>query len=233
MLSFVVPAHNEAELLGRTLTALVAAARAAGEPWEIIVVNDDSTDRTAEIGAEHEARVLTVHYRRIAATRNAGARAAIGDILFFIDADTVVTPQAVRAAVRVLRHGAVGGGCVPRFDGPVPFYAAVLERAVLPFLLPLLKMAAGCFLFCSAAAYAAAGGFDERLFWSEEVAFGNRLKRLGRFVILRERVATSGRKMRTHSLAGLMRVAVRLALGRPSALEYWYGRRDEPPRDPV
>jgi glycosyltransferase involved in cell wall biosynthesis len=233
MISFVVPAHNEAELLGRTLTALVAAGQATGEPWEIIVVNDGSTDRTAEIGREHGARVVNVQYRRIAATRNAGARAARGDFLFFIDADTVVTPEAVRVALRVLRHGAVGGGCVPRFDGPVPLYAAVLERAVFPVVLPLLKMAAGCFLFCSAAAYAAVGGFDERLLWSEEVAFGNRLKRLGRFVILRQRVATSGRKMRTHSILGLLRVAGRLALGRPSALEYWYGQRGDAQRPPA
>jgi len=225
MISFVVPAHNEAELLGRTLAALGAAAQAAGEPWEVIVVNDASTDRTAAIGVEHGARVITVNYRQIAATRNAGARATVGEWLCFVDADTVVTARAVRGAVRALRGGAVGGGCVARFDGPVPLYAAVLERAVLPVLLPLLRMAPGCFLFCTRAAYSAAGGFDEALFWSEEVAFGNRLKRLGRFVILRERVATSGRKLRAHSALGLLRVGIRLALGRRAGLDYWYGQR--------
>jgi glycosyltransferase involved in cell wall biosynthesis len=225
MISFVVPAHNEAELLGRTLTALSASARAVGEPWEVIVVNDASTDRTGAIGLEHGARVLAVNHRQIAATRNAGARAAAGDLLFFIDADTVVTARAVRAAVRALRGGAVGGGCAVRFDGPVPLYAAVLERAVLPVLLPLLRMAPGCFLFCTRQAYLAAAGFDEALFWSEEVAFANRLKRQGRFVLLREVVFTSGRKMRAHSALGLLRVGVRLALGRRTGLEYWYGQR--------
>jgi glycosyltransferase involved in cell wall biosynthesis len=225
MISFVVPAHNEAELLGRTLAALTESAHAAGEPWDVIVVNDGSTDRTAEIGAAHGARVINVNHRRIAATRNAGARAAAGDVLIFVDADTVVNPQTIQAALRALRSGAVGGGCVPRFDGPVPLYATILERAVLPIFLPLLKMAPGCFLFCTRSAYVAAGGFDESLSWSEEVAFGNRLKRLGRFVVLRERVATSGRKVRTHSALGLLRVGLRLALGNPSGLEFWYGRR--------
>lgn len=227
MISFVVPAHNEAELLGRSLTALCDSARTVGEPWEVIVVNDASTDRTPEIGLEHAARVISVNHRQIAATRNAGARAAAGDLLFFIDADTVVTAQAVRAAVRALQRGAVGGGSAVRFDGPVPLYAAVLERAVLPVLLPLLRMAPGCFLFCTRLAYIAAGGFDENLFWSEEVAFANRLKRQGRFVILREFVVTSGRKVRAHSALGLLRVGVRLALRRRSGLDYWYGQGAE------
>jgi glycosyltransferase involved in cell wall biosynthesis len=225
MLSFVVPAHNEAELLGRTLVALSESTGLVGEPWEIVVVNDASTDRTGELASAHGARVLTVNHRQIAATRNAGALAARGDLLFFVDADTVVTAAAVRAAVGAMRGGAVGGGSRVRFDGRVPLYAAILERAVLPVLLPLLKMAPGCFFFCTRQAYIAAGGFDERLFWSEEVAFANRLKRQGRFVMLREFVVTSGRKMRAHSALGLARVGLQLALGRRGALDYWYSRR--------
>jgi glycosyltransferase involved in cell wall biosynthesis len=223
MISFVIPAHNEAALLGRTLAALHESARAAGEPYEVIVVDDASTDGTGPLAREHGAQVLAVNFRRIAATRNAGARAAAGELLFFVDADTTVTARAVRAAVRALRGGAVGGGAAVRFDGPVPLYAAILERVVLPVLLPLLRMAPGCFLFCTRRAYLAAGGFDEALAWSEEVAFGNRLKRQGRFVILRERVITSGRKVRAYSAWELLRVGVRLACGRREGLDYWYG----------
>jgi hypothetical protein len=107
----------------------------------------------------------------------------------------------------------------------VPLYAAVLERAVLPVLLPLLKVAPGCFLFCTRQAYQAAGGFDEALSWSEEVAFARRLQRQGRFVLLREFVITSGRKVRAHSALGLLGVGIRLALGRRAGLDYWYGPR--------
>jgi glycosyltransferase involved in cell wall biosynthesis len=225
MLSFIIPAHNEAELIGRTLAAVHRSAPAAGEPYEVIVVDDGSTDATSAIAREHGAWVVAVNYRKIAATRNAGARAATGDLLFFVDADTMVTERAVRAAVRALRGGVVGGGSAVRFDGPVPLYAAILERVVLPLLLPLLRMAPGCFLFCTRRAYLIAGGFDESLFWSEEVAFGNRLKRQGRFVILRECVITSGRKLRAHSALSLLRVAVRLARGDRAGLEYWYTQR--------
>jgi glycosyltransferase involved in cell wall biosynthesis len=230
MISFVIPAHNEAELLGRTLLALHESARAAGAPYEIIVVDDASTDATAALARDHGAQVVAVNFRQIAATRNAGARAAAGDALCFVDADTLVPGQLLRAALRALRAGAVGGGAAVRFDGPVPLYAMLLEQVVLPVLLPLLKMAPGCFLFCTRRAYLGAGGFDESLAWSEEVAFGKRLKRQGRFVMLREAVITSGRKVRAYSALEMVKVGVRLALGQREALDYWYGphRRSTP-----
>jgi cellulose synthase/poly-beta-1,6-N-acetylglucosamine synthase-like glycosyltransferase len=225
MISFIIPAHNEAELIGRTLAAMHESARAVGEPYEVIVADDASLDGTGRIAQEHGAQVVAVNFRHIAATRNAGARVASGEMLFFVDADTMVTARAVRAAIGALRGGAVGGGSAVRFDGPVPLYAAILERVVFPELLPLLKMAPGCFLFCTRRAYLAAGGFDEGLFWGEEVAFGKRLKRQGRFVMLREFVITSARKLRARSALDLLRVGAQLALGRRAGLEYWYGPR--------
>src|SRR5262245_46006339 len=141
MISFIIPAHNEEALLGRTLAAAHAAARELGRPYEIVVANDASTDRTGEIAAAQGARVVAVNRRQIAATRNAGAAAATGDILFFVDADTQVTAEAVRAAVKRLANGAVGGGAAVHFDeGPLPLYARILER-LLPPLLHLLAMA--------------------------------------------------------------------------------------------
>ena len=235
MISFIIPAHNEEALIGRTLAAVHDAALALGEPYEVIVADDASTDRTGALARERGARVVAVNRRQIAATRNAGARAAAGELFFFVDADTVATKRALRAALRALRGGAVGGGCTARFaDGPAPAYGRVMEW-FLPPVLHALGLAPGCFLFCTRRAYLAAGGFDEALYSTEEVAFGRRLKRLGRFVILREFVFTSGRKLRTHTALGLLRIAFRLGLGGPQALrrrdglEYWYGPREAPP----
>ena len=196
MISFIIPAHNEEALLGRTLTALDEAAQKVGEPYEIVVSSDASTDRTDEIALSHGARVVSVAHRQIAATRNAGAAAATGEILIFVDADTMITEAALRAALRALEGGAVGGGAAVCFDGgPLPLYARILER-LLPPVLRLLRLAPGCFIFCTREAYVAACGFDETLYATEEVGFAQRLKSCGRFVILREFVITSARKLR-------------------------------------
>jgi len=232
VISFIVPAHNEQVLIGQSLAAMHEAARALEESYEIIVANDASTDRTEEIALAHAARVVAVNRRQIAATRNAGAAAASGELFFFVDADTVVTRQALAAAVRALRGGAVGGGSVVRFAPPVPFYGRVLERCVLPIVLPLLRLAPGCFLFCTRQAYLTAGGFDETLYVAEEVIFAQQLKRQGRFVIVRDFVFTSARKLRSRSALDLLKIGLRLALGGPQSLrrreglEYWYGPRE-------
>jgi glycosyltransferase involved in cell wall biosynthesis len=231
VISFIIPAHDEEALIGQTLSALHESAQALGEPYEIVVANDASTDRTEAVALEHGARVISVNRRQIAATRNAGARAATGKFLVFVDADTVVTTQVLRAALRALRGGAVGGGCAVRLDGRLPVYAAILMR-LLPPLLHAFGLAAGCFFFCTWQAYLTAGGFDETLYAGEEVAFGQRLKRQGRLIILREYVTSSGRKLRARTTLQFLGIAVRLALGgsnslrRREGLEYWYGPRE-------
>src|SRR5688500_14589745 len=103
MLSFVVPAYNEEKYLPATLAAIHAAAREAGEPYEVVVADDNSSDRTADVAAEGGARVVTVHNRQIAATRNAGARATSGDMLIFVDADTTVNGPLVAEAAAAMR----------------------------------------------------------------------------------------------------------------------------------
>jgi glycosyltransferase involved in cell wall biosynthesis len=232
--SFVVPAFNEERLLGETLKAIHEVASALNESSEVIVVDDASTDGTNAVAQSHGARVVSVNCRHIAATRNAGARQARGTWLIFVDADTIVTREVVQAAVTVLRAGAVGGGCDVRFDGRLPLYGRALIAAALP-LYQALGLAAGCFIFCTRNAFDAVGGFDETLFAAEEAALSRALHREGRFVILREHVITSGRKLRAHSarevLGGLLRLALggRRAFGRREGLEIWYGARRKDP----
>ena len=234
MISFIIPAYNEELLLGPTLRALQAAAQAVGEPYEVIVVDDDSTDRTAAVAEENGARVVKVAHRQIAATRNSGARDARGDVLIFVDADTVVNAAVVRAAVQALHDGAVGGGCDLRFDGRLPFWAKLFVLLFRP-IYRLARIASGSFLFCTRQAFEAVGGFDESLFAAEELAMSRALRRQGRFVVLRETVTTSGRKLRTHSPWEILRVLSRLAVsGRKGVrqrqgLEIWYGARREDP----
>lgn len=232
MISFIIPAHNEERWIGRTLCAIRTAMKAVGEPHEIIVVDDASTDATARVADEHGARVLRVTHRQIAATRNSGAREARGDLFFFVDADTLANAEAIRAALQAMRSGAIGGGCVFTFDGIMPLWA----RIVFPVGLALgrwLKLVGGCFVFCTRQAYEAVGGFCERYYAGEELVFLKALKRKGRLVVPTQTVVTSGRKLRVVSAWEVIAILFRLLLRglesyqRREELDFLYGKRSE------
>lgn len=232
VISFIVPAHNEAQLLGATLSALHAAA--ATQPCEIIVVDDASTDATAQVAELGGAHVLRVEHRHIAAARNAGAGMARGDVLVFVDADTCIDADVLAAALAALRNGAVGGGATVRLQGRLALYER-LSAHVAAWVLRLTRIAPGCFVFCRRAAFDAVGGFDETWYAAEDIAISRALARVGRFVILRQQVWTSERKLRTFPLAIHLRLLLRFArhgtrvLKSRRDLELWYGdRRDQP-----
>jgi glycosyltransferase involved in cell wall biosynthesis len=230
MISFIVPAHNEEQFIGATLRAIDLAARCIADPYELIVVDDASTDRTAQIAAAAGARVERVEYRQISRTRNAGARIANGDRFIFVDADTTISESVVRAALQALDDGAIGGGATLRMEGPLPLYLRGV-LAITAVVMRRKRWIAGCYVFCTREAFHAAGGFDETLFASEEIAFSKALQRLGRVVLLDEEVITSGRKARSHSGWDLLRLLVLFAirgqdiLRTRQHLELWYGQR--------
>jgi glycosyltransferase involved in cell wall biosynthesis len=236
--SFVVPAWNEERGLPATLAAIRVAGLEAGVDFEIVVADDASTDRTGEIARSTGARLVAVSHRQIAATRNSGARASFGRYLVFVDADTLVSPAAVRAAVAALDAGAVGGGAAISYDGRVPLWT----RPLLPlanFAFRRARLAGGSFFFCRRDAFDAVGGFDERYYASEEIWLAQALKRHGEFVVLREPVVTSARKVRVYGgrrhLSTFLRLVVRgeRALRNREVLGLWYeGRRDDPGKPP-
>ena len=231
VISLIVPAHNEERLIGDTLRTLRESADALGEPFELIVVDDASTDGTTAIARAHGASVVSAGGRQIAASRNAGARAARGEYLIFDDADTHVPALTLRAAVSALQAGAVGGGARLRAAHGSPFWLAKMAAFVVS-MMRLTRWAAGCFFFVRRDAFERVGGFDERYFATEEIVLSRALKRLGRMVIVSEAVVTSGRKGQLygpwhHILLGwrLLRGG-RAALQRREGLELWYdGRR--------
>ena len=234
MVSFIVPAHDEERLIADTLDSIDASAREVGVPFETIVVDDTSTDRTAAIAADRGARLVTVSYRQIAATRNAGARAAHADWLFFIDADTLINPDYLREAITALRGGAVGGGAGVKLLGK----SALHERIGQDLLIHIFRwvgVTPGCSLFCTRRAFDAVGGFDESYYAGEDVAMGSALARLGNVVIVRAVVLTSARKLRAYTTREHLRLLLRFIwrgrsmLRSRRELDLWYGRRrDEP-----
>jgi len=236
VISFIIPAHDEASEIHGTLAALHAAIAALSLEHEIVVVADACNDDTAALARAGGARVLVVDHRHIAATRNSGARHARGDCLVFVDADTCVDATLLRAAMSALRDGAAGGGALVRLSGSTTGYQRIAVR-VLGWVFRATAIAPGCFIFCTRAAFDSAGGFDERYFAGEDVAISRALARQGRFVILRESVSTSARKLRTFTAREHLRLLLQFALrGRRVLhsrrhLHLWYaGRRSDDPR---
>jgi len=176
--SIIIPAYNEEALLPRTLRSLRRAMERLPEyEGEVIVTDNASTDRTAGVAAAHRARVVHEPHRQIARARNAGAAAARGRYLIFLDADTTLPPRLLRRTLAALESGRyAGGGAFVDSDRELAF----LERAffdVVLFLMRLGRWAAGSYVFCLREAFDAAGGFDERYYASEEIHFSRAVRR--------------------------------------------------------
>jgi glycosyltransferase involved in cell wall biosynthesis len=235
MISFIVPAHNEEFELSSTLAAIHAAASSAGQQYEIIVVDDASTDATPEIAAQAGAKVIRINRRQIAAARNAGARAAQGEYLFFVDADTRINGAHVIDAIAAMDAGYAGGSARVAMDGFVPMWGRVLLRAFCALYFGL-NLGAGAFLFTTRRNFEATGGFDEQYFVGEEVYFSLALKNLGRFKVLREPILTSGRKLRMYPARQFLRDFFGVVVAGPrgarsrAKLRLWYdGKREKRP----
>ena len=233
MISFIVPAHNEEFELPSTLAAIHAAASGAAEPYEVIVVDDASTDATPDIAAQAGAKVVPINLRQIAAARNAGARAAQGEYLFFVDADTRINRLHVTQAIAALEAGYAGGSARVALDGLMPLWGRILLRAFCTLYFGL-NLGAGAFLFTTRRNFETIGGFDEQYFVGEEVYFSLELRKLGRFKVLREPIVTSGRKLRMYPAKQVLHDFFGVILGGPrgarsrAKLRLWYdGKREK------
>lgn len=231
-LSIIIPAYNEARLLPLCLASLPESA-----DREIIVVDNNSTDCTADIARAAGARVVFEPVNQIARARNAGAAAAGGDWLLFLDADCVMSP-ALLADICSLMHepAVVAAGSVMRMPG-LPWWAGGM-LGLWNFVSVSCRWAAGSLVLCRREAFRGIGGFSEHLYAAEEIDLSRRLKRWGRrrgqkLRILRKHpLQTSGRKLQLYSgreIAGqLLRLMLRPwgALRDRRQLGLWYdGRR--------
>lgn len=235
--SVIVPAYNEAEILPSTLASLYDAIHNA--PWkgELIVVDNNSTDATADVARTAGAKVVFEAYNQISRARNAGAAVAQGDWLVFVDADTRIDPGLLFDALSHLESGKVaGGGSEVNFPGSAPWSARALNK-FWNYVSRTMKLAAGCFIFCRKDAFDAVGGFSERVYASEEVWLSRALARWGKargmtMCILRKGgLETSDRKLKWHgqlrvlafvALMGLFPIAVRWR----GLCSFWYQRPD-------
>jgi len=181
--SVIIPAFNEAGYILETLDRLGAAEQhfkaIAPAPVQILVVDNASTDRTAEFAQSAGATVVHEAEHNIARVRNAGAAIALHDVLVFLDADTLVPPELLLRIARAMRDPTCVGGAVDCLHQP----SSLLVRAYLKFwrVLGLIGgMAQGACQFCRRSVFQELGGYDETWYMGEDVDFYWRLKRLAR-----------------------------------------------------
>ena len=225
-ISVVVPAFNEERLLPETLPTIRAAMEAfdrRGWASELIVCDNNSTDRTAAIAREAGARVVFEPVNQIGRARNTGAAAAGGDWIFFLDADSHPAAELFSEAADAIATGrCLAGGSTVAYANPPR--GAALAVGMWNVLSRIARWAAGSFMFCEAAAFRETGGFSEELYASEEIDLFRRLKRMARrdrraIVILhRHPLLTSDRKLRLYGWGELSRFALRTIVSRGRTL---------------
>jgi len=217
VLSIIIPAYNEEKYLPDTLEILQHALQAFRQErptiTEIVVVDNNSTDATAQIAREAGAKVVFEPHNQIARARNTGGRAASGSFLVFLDADTRISAELlVHTWDALSSEEIVGGGTQVKMDrklGPVE----ALGLGFWNMISKTFKLAAGSYIFCQRDAFDTTGGFDERFYVSEEIHFSQALKRAGkktrqRFVILDCPVVTSARKLDFHNNLTIIRMLI-------------------------
>lgn len=188
-ISVIVPVYNDAAGLRTTVTSLLSQG-ADAPPYEVVVVDNGSTDETLETalalaeGAGGRVQVLVESTIRSSyAARNAGARASRGDVLCFVDADMTVPRDYVAAVRRVFDSGVVDyAGLAVRLDARSTTLASRYNRVYgfrIEDYLETARFAPTCCMCVRRKVFEALGGFDARLESSGDQEFGQRVHAAG------------------------------------------------------
>ncbi|MBK1849810.1 glycosyltransferase [Marinobacter sp. 1-4A] len=173
-ITIVVPAHNEENYIEECLNSLQTQDYPK-EKYEIIVVNNNSKDRTRQIAEEFKVNIIDHKEGPVGAVRNAGAERARGDYLAFIDADCIAPKNWVTQGVKSLSSddSVYGGGCDLRLDPHWIERAWLLENKEPP------RELLGCCIFIKKSDFLTVGGFDETISSGEDTKLSVTLRALG------------------------------------------------------
>lgn len=228
----IVPAWNEAEFIESCVASINEAMNQVSYSGQLIVVDNNSTDDTANIAKAAGAQVVFEPVNQISRARNAGACAANASMYVFVDADSHISGPLLQAAIEAIAQGnKVGGGACIRGDRE-PEFIARLGINGWNRISQTFKLAAGCFVFVRADAFSELGGFTLKRYAGEELTLSRGLRRWGKkrgmdfHIITDYTVETSLRKLDWYSSAQLVRqLIVALLPGTMSSRRFmgtWY-----------
>lgn len=193
MVTVIIPVYNGEKTLGALLDSLNSQC---DTPSEIIVVDDGSTDRSREIALSKGAKLLSTGGRRgPACARNIGAKFAQGDVLLFLDADTLAPPNLLRHVAERFEKEPTLTAIVgyydkkPLNDGFFPRYKALLVNYWFKGAVVMESFETCCGAIRKEI-FEKAGGFDENYDRAdvEDYEFGYRLLKMGKIMVDHEMI---------------------------------------------
>jgi glycosyltransferase involved in cell wall biosynthesis len=200
MISVIIPAHNEEKYLQQTLEAL----QRQNYGWfEVIVVANGCTDRTREVARGKCHRLIVLSQKSLGVARNLGARMARGEILLFLDADTILEPLALRVIAEEFTNSEAAGTIQGQPDGRRLSYRLLYGLKNLVHRWSLHPGSSGVIL-CWKEQFMRIGGFDEGLQVRENSELMKRLRRFGGYKYIGAVSATTS--MRRYDRHGVGRV---------------------------
>ena len=204
-ITLIIPAHNEEVGIGECLDAAIEHSK--GKFKEIIVVDNASTDRTAEVAQSKGARVVFEPQKGLTSARQAGFEASTSEYIAYLDADTLITPQWLDIAERMFRERPD----IVSLSGPRRYFGTVWYRrwtlnafwGVAPVTYRLVGfMILGGNFIVKRSAIEAIGGFDRSIeFYGEDTDLARRLSKVGKTLFRMDFYAySSARRFETEGM---------------------------------
>jgi glycosyltransferase involved in cell wall biosynthesis len=205
VISFVIPAYNEETMICDCLRSIRKEMFAANIPYEIIVVDNASTDQTATIARDYGATIVNEPNKSVTKARQAGFESSLYSLVAFIDADSQLPIGWFDYLLEDLN-----GKNVVAVTGPYVYRDLWLPSRICVFFYywavwlvhHFLPMTHGGNLVVQKSALRAAGGFDTSIeFHGDDTAVAKRLSKQGIIVFSPDMfVYTSGRRLRNEGL---------------------------------
>ena len=196
MISVIIPTYNESEHIAQNILALYQK----GVPQaitEVIVVDGGSTDHTVEQAQKAGASVLVSTQKGRAVQLNKAASVATGKVLYFLHADTIPPAGFTTDIMEAVKAGYQSGCFLLSFDFSHWFLKA---NCWFTRFSPIFFRFGDQSLFVTKEGFTRVGGYDEKHTVLEDQEIIKRLRKKGRFVILKKPVLTSARKYLTNGI---------------------------------
>jgi len=197
-ISIIIPTLNEEKYIEQSLLAL--KSQTIDTPYEIIVVDSNSKDKTVEIAKKYANKVIVTKKRGIAVGRNLGAKHARGEILVFVDADTILLPDTLKKIYEEIKKKKVVLVSCPIVPITRSFLLHIMYMTYNLFSITSIKckrpQISGAFMVTKRDAFAAVQGFNEKFKILEDFDFSERISKIGEVkIITTTYVLTSPRRL--------------------------------------